>query len=233
MGVTKKAATRGAGRPHALTLEEVADAVLRVGFDDFTVGKVASELGVDYTTMYRYAPHRDGLVVLGLDRLLRLDGMVLVGPGDARLGWRVLLERSARRVWSFLSEHRRVATEISHRNHPPRVFELATDLGAALVERGFSARNASLAIDIAIDVAVHTRAGAEHLDLARARAPARRRTMAERITHTRPLTSAHADVLRGFQELTGLEPEQLFERSLSVVLVGIEHSLAPKRHAKK
>lgn len=124
-----------AGRPPALTHEQIADAAIAVGFKDVTMGKVAAELGVDYTTLYRYVPHRDGLVALGLDRLVRLDGITLYDAGDELLTWRELLERAAHRIWDFLGRHPDVATEMAKVILPPRVFELASTAAARLTWR--------------------------------------------------------------------------------------------------
>ena len=50
------------GRPPSLTREQIAKAVLDVGFANLTFAAVRDRLGVGETTLYRYAPDRDELV---------------------------------------------------------------------------------------------------------------------------------------------------------------------------
>lgn len=233
-GAARATPSRKAGRPYALTLDAVADAVIAVGFVDFTVGKVASELNVDYTTLYRYAPNRDGLALLGLDRLVRLDGMVLVGPtGDAKLGWRRLLERASERLWTFFRAHGSVAMELSRATYPPSLLAMAIELGAALMARGFAAENAAIAVDVAFEVAIQTQSGAEYLDLESARSSGRRKALTERMARATPATSDQRAVLAAFRRIAVGAPDALFARRLAVALAGIEQTLAPKKRATK
>jgi hypothetical protein len=225
--------SRQPGRPHLLTLDDVADAVIDVGFEDFTVGKVAARLKVDYTTLYRYAPQRDGLVALGLDRLLRRDGLVFYdgdAKADVRLGWQPLLTRAVRRVWGFLERHPGVATEMTRGIYPVRVFELAIELGVALVQRGFDTDDATLAIDLVLDLAVNMRRGVESLDASSSRKErSRRKSLAERARATAPSSSPrHDDVRRSFARMIEAAPEHLLEQQLAVALTGIEHWVASR-----
>src|SRR5690606_24540994 len=97
---------RRPARPPSLTAPGlaapvIADAVIRVGFDDLTVAAVAEELKVNTATLYRYVSGRNELIAMGVDRILsRLEW-----PAPAE-DWRAYLEANAWTLWRTLSAHR-------------------------------------------------------------------------------------------------------------------------------
>ncbi|MEV2277393.1 helix-turn-helix domain-containing protein [Nocardiopsis sp. NPDC049922] len=222
---------RGPGRPPAVDAEAIAEAVLAVGFPDLTFAAVAARLGVGQATLYRHAPDRDELVRLGVDLAMRrtewpgLDG-----------SWRDLLERWALASWRVWERHPGAVTEVARGVIPPTMVDLADRVGAALTARGFTARDAVLAVDLVFDLAADNRRGVEALD-AVSPAPGgtdvrhgARRRVEEQWARTDPgddpddtRAVIRAEMVRAIQA----EPITWFRGKLRVVLSGIERELAP------
>lgn len=147
------------GRPPRLTREQIADAVLAVGFAELTFAAVRERLGVGETTLYRYAPDRDELVRLGLEGAIAgTTWPALDGP------WRPVLTAHALTAWHMFEAHPGSATESARGIVPPGVMRLVDVLCTALMREGFTARNAVLACDIVFDLVTDNRRGVEHID---------------------------------------------------------------------
>ncbi|MGO3884970.1 MAG: helix-turn-helix domain-containing protein, partial [Mycetocola sp.] len=151
---------RGPGRPTAITTEQIAAAALDIGFRELTFAGVAERLGVGQATLYRHVPNRDELVRLGLDLAIRrVSWPDLNGP------WRPLLERWSLASWHAWAAFPGAVIEATRGVIPPSLVRLSIQVGTALVERGFTPRDAVLAADLVFDLAVDSRRGVEALEL--------------------------------------------------------------------
>ncbi|MBB5138464.1 AcrR family transcriptional regulator [Thermocatellispora tengchongensis] len=207
----------------------IAEAVLAVGFRELTFAAVAKRLGVAQATLYRHAANRDELVRLGVDLALRrTEWPDLEGP------WRPLLERWALASWHAWERYPGAVVEVTRGVIPPSMIALSDRVGAALMERGFSARNAVLAVDLVFDLAADNRRGVETFD-AEPAAPEQPavRGLIERQCLSAPIAGdagaagveqeIRAEMVRAIRA----EPIEWFRGKLRVVLSGIERELAP------
>lgn len=151
--------TRRRGRPPVLTREDVAEAVLKVGFKALTFANLREMLGVSESTLFRYANNRDELVALALESLGRsVSWPALAGP------WRKVMTDYASTAWRVLERHPGAASEISRGVLAPVFGQITDDLCSYLITAGFSPKLAVMACDLVFDLVVSTRSGIEYLD---------------------------------------------------------------------
>ncbi len=212
----------GRGRPTVVDRTSIAAAVLEIGFVGLTFAAVAERLGIGQATLYRHAANRDELVGLGLDLALQR----FVWP-DLDGSWREVLESWAVASWRAWEKHPGAVLEAARGVCTDSIARLADTVATALVERGFSARDAVLAVDLVFDLALDNRRGVEAFaapastDDVRAGMEHRWRDEMDAPVHTREV---RAEMVRAIR----MEPFDWFRTKLSVVLDGIEHSLASK-----
>ncbi|SFN83969.1 transcriptional regulator, TetR family [Pseudonocardia ammonioxydans] len=218
MSLTAPTGGRRRGRPPALSPDTIADAVLTVGFPTLTFAAVAARLGVGQATLYRHAANRDELVRLGIDLALRrTDWPDLTGP------WKPLLERWAVASWRVWERHPGAVAEVGRGIVPPSIVVLADRVGAALVERGFTAPDAVLAVDLVFDLAADNRRGIEVYD-----APGGgQRDLLEQQWRSAPPAAAAAGVRAEMVHALRASPIDWFLGKLRIVLAGIDRELAP------
>lgn len=215
---------RGPGRPVALDADAIASAVLDIGFHDLTFSAVAARLGVAQATLYRHARTRDELVRLGLDLALRGEEWPGL-DGD----WHPLLERWAVASWRAWERYPGAAAEVARGVIPASIVTIADSVAAALVERGFTATAAVLAVDLVFDLAADSRRGAEAFD---ARLPGQEggmRATVERQWRAPLRGPAGEDVRSAMIDAITADPFEWFHGKLAVVLAGIGHELAGRR----
>lgn len=204
--------------------ESIATAVVAVGFDDLTFASVAERLGVGQATLYRHASNRDELVRLGLDRVLR----TALWP-DLEGDWRPLLERWAIAAWRVWEQHPRAVLELTRGVVPWSIVMLSDRLGVALVERGFTARAAVLAVDLVFDLTADSRRGVEILDAPVPAQDGRVREVLERQWRT-PSAEREDSVVAAVHDEMILaitaDPFEWFHGKLRIVLAGIAQELA-------
>jgi AcrR family transcriptional regulator len=82
-----------------LTREQVVEAVLRLGLEDFTMKRVAAELSVSIATLYQYVTDRDELLRLAVSRQMAS----LPFPADNGQHWSVFLREYARGIVEVLA----------------------------------------------------------------------------------------------------------------------------------
>lgn len=238
------------GRPPRLTRDDIASAVLEVGFAGLTFGAVRERLGVSESTLYRHAPDRDELVRIGLERALTgVTWPGLEGP------WRDILRAYGHAAWHALAAYPGSATEVARGVVPAAMAGLFDGVGGALMAAGFSAEHAVLAGDLVFDLATDNRRGVEHLDaLVPTAGPGRgvvgehwQAGTAEQRAANRngdapdaAHSAAHSAASRatssaalndGVQAAIVADPVEWFSAKLDVVLAGIEATLAPRRSA--
>lgn len=147
---------RAGGRPPKIAIGDIVDAVLQEGFRGITVPAVARRLGVSTMTVYRYAPTRGELLALAWNHVITTtEWPPLTGP------WRPLLRTHAIAFWRLLERHPGVVTELSQGLMPAEMMNHIDGIAVALVEQGFAADDAVLAVDLVIDLTVDHRRGVE------------------------------------------------------------------------
>ncbi|WP_141874538.1 TetR/AcrR family transcriptional regulator [Microbacterium saperdae] len=223
----RPAPRRRPGRPPAVDADAIATAVVEIGFAELTFASVAERLGVGQATLYRHAKNRDELVRLGLDRALRTADWP-----DVEGEWRPLLERFAIASWHAWEQHPGAVLEVARGVVPWSIVKISDQVGTALVERGFSARAAVLAVDLVFDLTADSRRGVETLDAPTADAKGGMRELIEKQWRSpspdgvsvadSPAAQVHAEMLRAITA----GPFEWFHGKLQVVLAGIEHELA-------
>jgi AcrR family transcriptional regulator len=215
--------------------EQIAQAVLDVGFTDLTFAAVADRLGIAQATLYRHAPNRDALVRLGMDLALRRwSWPSLDGP------WREVLERWALASWRAWEAHPGAVAEATRGVVPPSMVALSDELAAVLLRAGFSPAQAVLAVDLVFDLAADNRRGVEDLDrltgattgagpAVRHEIEAQWRTVP--LDGDGPTREERRQVRAAMTDAIRREPVEWFGDKLRVVLTGIEHALAPTHDA--
>lgn len=215
---------RRPGRPPALDADAIAAAVIEVGFRDLTFASVAERLGVGQATLYRHASNRDELVRLGLDRVLRTAEW----PGlDGE--WRPLLERWALAAWRVWEQHPGAVIELTRGVVPWSIVMLSDRVGTALVERGFTARAAVLAVDLVFDLTADSRRGVEILDAPMTAQDGKVREILEKQWRTPSAAGPESAAAQVHEEMVlaiTADPFEWFHGKLRIVLAGIERELA-------
>jgi AcrR family transcriptional regulator len=204
--------------------DAIATAVIAVGFHDLTFASVAERLGVGQATLYRHASNRDELVRLGLDRALRTAEW----PG-LEGEWRPLLERWAVAAWRVWEQHPGAVLELTRGVVPWSIVLLADRVGAALVERGFTARAAVLAVDLVFDLTADSRRGVEILDAPMVAQDGRVREVLEKQWRTPSAARADSVAAQVHDEMIlaiTADPFDWFHGKLRIVLAGIAQELA-------
>ncbi|MDO5082144.1 TetR/AcrR family transcriptional regulator [Arachnia propionica] len=214
---------RRRGRPPRLSREEVAEAVLEVGFPDLTFAAVRQRLGVGETTLFRYAPDRDELVRLGLGRMVETARWPTLSGS-----WRDVLRACAHCLWRTCERHPGAAAEAARGLIPLSGVRLVDDLCIHLVECGFTAHGAVLACDMVFDLVIDSRRGAEGLDGLTGGGP-RRRDLQE-VWGALPEPEEGGDpVRRVVQEtrrtMVQRPPIEWFDTKLEIILDGVAASL--------
>ncbi|MDI6024018.1 TetR family transcriptional regulator [Leucobacter sp. UT-8R-CII-1-4] len=208
------------GRPPRITRDDIAAAVLEVGFAQLTFAAVRERLSVGESTLYRHAPDRDELVRIGLDRALaEVSWPKLEGP------WRPMLESYGHAAWRTLAKYPGSATEVARGIIPASMVTLFDSVCAALVAAGFTPEHAVLAGDLVFDLATDNRRGVEQLDaLVPGTGPKR-----EQLSGHWPEQpfAGHSAVRESVRAVILAEPFAWFSTKLQVVLSGIESSLGP------
>lgn len=204
--------------------DAIASAVIEVGFLELTFASVAERLGVGQATLYRHASNRDELIRLGLDRAIRtaewpgLDG-----------DWRPLLERWAIAAWRLWERHPGAVLELTRGVVPWSIVMLSDRVGTALVERGFTARAAVLAVDLVFDLTADSRRGVEILDAPMTAEDSRVREVLEQQWRRPSAERADSVAAQVHEEMVlaiTADPFEWFHGKLRVVLAGIERELA-------
>ncbi len=230
------------GRPPRVSRDEIADAVVTVGFSTLTFAAVRENLGVGETTLYRHAPDRDHLVRLGLDLIItNADWPSLDGD------WEPVLRSYACAAWNLFADHPGSAGEVSRGVVPFGIMRLLDDLCAVLMRAGFSAENAVLACDVVFDLVTDNRRGVEHFDAVSSGSvesesensggenPGTPRQLLERAwsgaasASEESATDVERDAIHtAIHGSIVAEPYAWFTGKLEVVLAGVRHALAPR-----
>ncbi len=209
------------GRPPKVTETRIVEAVLAEGFAGLTVPAVAARLEVSTMTLYRHVPTRARLLAMTWDHVLDTH----TWPGRD-LPWRGLLRTYAVTLWDLLARHPGVVTEMSAAVFPDRMADLFDDLAVALVDQGFTAGRALLAVDTVIDLTLDHRRGVETLaqPVEGTTGSLRDQVSAlwqpdDQFTDTQ--APARRAVRRAMSEAIAADPRIWFGRKLDLILDGI------------
>ncbi|MFC4222738.1 TetR/AcrR family transcriptional regulator [Lysinibacter cavernae] len=138
------------GRPRALSQQQVAEAIIQVGFRDLRATDVADALGVNPATLYRFVSGVDDMVALALGELIRAEPWPV-----AQDDWRDYLEQFTWAVWRLVYRHDGLATAATRvLLRCPEMMTLFSDAIAALVRLGFRVEDAAVAVDLTLDLAI-------------------------------------------------------------------------------
>ncbi|HEY3700584.1 MAG TPA: TetR/AcrR family transcriptional regulator C-terminal domain-containing protein [Spongiibacteraceae bacterium] len=127
------------GRPRALTQDQVVDTALKLGLEEFTMKRVAEELGVSIPTIYQCVGDRGDLLRLAIARLLSS----LPYPPDVGQHWSTFLREYAQATHDLLTVDPHVLVRFLHCG-----FVLESELQVLenflqfMVPRGFTPREA-------------------------------------------------------------------------------------------
>ncbi|CAM3369361.1 TetR/AcrR family transcriptional regulator [Kibdelosporangium persicum] len=207
---------RVGGRPRKLTDRDIIDAVLEEGFAGITVPAVARRLGVSTMTLYRYVPTRADLLALAWNHVITTsDWPPLTGH------WRQILHAHARAFWHLLAGYPGVVTELSQALMPTEMMNRIDDLAVALVDQGFTAEDAVLAVDLVIDLTIDHRRGVENIH-GLADTPATLEAMAQLWAPNDADPPNRRAVRAAMTNAITLAPFEWFTRKLDLAINGIE-----------
>lgn len=216
------------GRPPRVTHDQIAEAVIAVGFPELTFAAVRERLEVSETTLYRYAPDRDALVRLGLDHAIaRAAWPSLDGP------WREVLTAYAMAAWHLFESYPGSATEVARGIVPTGVMRRMDDVCSALVDKGFTPSDAVLGCDLVFDLVADNRRGVEHYDAivpdsGIGREQLHRAWEQDSAAVAGGRTEDRSAIHREIHASIVTDPIEWFSRKLTVVLDGVERALAPR-----
>jgi len=132
------APARSAGRPRALTLDDVLEAAIDVGLAGVNIVAVAAKLGVATGTIYNYVSSRDELVRLAAAR--RSTRPVIEDAGEP---WPDLIRNHARRAFDLLVAEPQLLIQHMQGDMGPDIhLDYIESVLAALVRRGFTVSEA-------------------------------------------------------------------------------------------
>lgn len=143
---------RRPGRPRSLSLELIVDAVLEDGIATFSMPSIAARLGVAHSGLYRYVKDRDELLVHAIEA-----AALSVDWPDADKPWRELLRDITRSVWAICERYPGYdVVALSPPKWPQRVVEQVVPYIASLHDQGFTIEDATVAVQIAGNLALTT-----------------------------------------------------------------------------
>jgi AcrR family transcriptional regulator len=113
---------------------------------------IAARLGVAHSGLYRYVRDRDELLVSAIER-----AALSVDWPEADLPWRDLLREIARSVWAICERYPGYdVAALSPPYWPKRIVAQVSPYIASLHEQGFTIEDASVAVEIAGNLALTT-----------------------------------------------------------------------------
>ncbi|MDN6327871.1 hypothetical protein [Brachybacterium alimentarium] len=145
---------RRPGRPRSVDRDGIGAVVVELGFSEATFAAVAERLEVTETTLFRHVGNRRGLMAAGL--ALVFDRWPWPEP-EGR--WRTVLGSYALALWQVCHDHPGAAEEISAGAFPPVFAWIWADVVERLIADGLSPQRATIAADLAFDLAVADRRG--------------------------------------------------------------------------
>jgi AcrR family transcriptional regulator len=142
------------GRPRLLTRDRVIDAAVKLGLENFTMKRVAAELGVTIATLYQYVADRDELLRLAVTQMVA----ALPFPPDTGQHWSVFLRDFAQVLQEVLAADPNILLRFMHDDFGLEAeAQFAQNFLEVMTGRGFSTEEA---VDILQRVATAACGGA-------------------------------------------------------------------------
>ncbi|MET9254537.1 TetR/AcrR family transcriptional regulator [Streptomyces sp. NPDC048182] len=203
------------GRRRLVDRERVLDTVAELGFHEITVSSVAQRLGLRPSTLYRYFATREELLADAVDaRFADPPGPAAEDGAD----WRGCLAAHAWGLWEVYAGHPGLAQAVTALpTTPPALTRRIDGAAARLLDLGFAAADAVLAVDVVGELALDTFllgriAGKPH-------GGAGGEDRRARVAAAAPLLDPR---LRGLiEDVVTAEPRAWFARKLDLVLDGL------------
>lgn len=208
-------APSGARRRRRLTRDEIAEAVVEMGFEQLTVTGLATQLGVNHATLYGHVASRDEMVLAGIERLMASAGWPDLAPD-----WRATLAAEAWHMFRLYLDHPGLAVAIgTSASAPRRMVERYGQVSLHLRQLGFASDAALGALDL-----VHhlTADAAQHEHHVRATPSAQRDQWLIDWS-----ASLDEELRQAMGRTFSVRTDERFTMLLDVVLAGIAARLAP------
>ncbi|MCW4354802.1 TetR/AcrR family transcriptional regulator C-terminal domain-containing protein [Hoyosella sp. YIM 151337] len=221
-------AKRKRGRPAIVTGEQICETALEMGVATITMTSVASQLGVNHATLYRYVTSRDDLVRQAID--LAVSRTDFPEPSDD--GWQDFLYKTANALCGLLDQYPGIATELAGGTFTHQVLHRGAEMMAGLVQMGFTPTNAVLAMDLITDLVVDHVRKSEQLD---GRVPSQSMPSRDELakewtgpTDTSEEEASLGDIIAAGRAAIGIEPHEWLDNKLRILLAGIGAEIAPR-----
>lgn len=215
---------RRRGRPQKIDRDDIIHAVLAEGFAGITVPAVADRLGVTAATLYRHVHDRGQMLAMTWGHLVDSTRWP-----SAQQPWDGFLRDSTETLWRLFEQHDGSASALSPGPMPPQMVNLVDDLAVVLVNAGFAPRDAVLAVDLTVDLAVDHRLGVERLARLTSGSATVRQELSSAWSPSQEDLGARGQVRRVMVEAISSPPFDWFTRKLDLALSGIAQELAPRR----
>ncbi len=209
---------RRVGRPARIDLDDIARAVIEVGFDEATMRRVAGHMGVSVPGLYYYVRGRDDLLRLAADYSLARTPL----PVDEGQHWAQWLREWARYTRNAMAEPQLMEHYISGEIDSQRMFDVIGGALDLLLREGFDAASAFAAWDAVSSVGL----GSAVTDLREREATEAGRSWRDQL-HERLAEGNHdQSTLRELLDVRiATDPGDAFEERLTTMVVGLASRL--------
>ncbi|WP_319517673.1 hypothetical protein [uncultured Martelella sp.] len=219
-GATAKGKSRAVGRPARISRDDIAEAALAIGLNDVKMKTVGERLGVDHSSLYRHVRGRGDIIFAAIDRAVaRLDW-----ERDSP-DWREYLKFRAEAVWALCSANPGLAAALqAMETIPPAVVAGYARICHRLEEHGFAREDAILVVDSIMDMTVDSASRWEQL-------LENDGTAADRMLNSMDTGGDGENARYGalMKELMSGDPEEWWQRKLSLLIEGAAALLVPNR----
>ncbi len=148
------------GRPARISRQDIAQTALDMGLNNITVKKIAAQLGVDHSSLYRHISNREDIIYSAVDLAV---AKIRIHPKSD--DWKSYLYALAVSVWELYEKHPGLANILRiHERTPPSVIRTFVNACHQLEEYHFSGEAAALVIDSIMDMTTDSAAGWQQLN---------------------------------------------------------------------
>ncbi|AEF43006.1 TetR/AcrR family transcriptional regulator [Hoyosella subflava] len=216
---------RKRGRPAIVTGEQICETALEMGVATITMTSVASRLGVNHATLYRYVVSRDDLVRQAIDLAIQRTDF----PEPSTADWRQFLWDTAAALTGMLDRYPGIATELAGGTFTHQVLRRGAEMMAGLVALGFEPNKAVLAMEFVTDLVVDHVRKTEQLD---GRVPSQSMPSRDKLAEdwsdpADPEEPSLSEIIAAGRAAIGVEPHEWLESKLRIMISGIAEEIAP------
>ncbi|MGJ9421913.1 TetR/AcrR family transcriptional regulator [Aeromicrobium sp. CF3.5] len=192
---------RKPGRPRALTVDQIAQAALDDGVNNFSMPSVARRLGVAHSGLYRYVADRESLLITAVDRAVN----TIEWP-DADQPWDDLLRAIGDSMWELCDNFPGLdRASLSASRAAPSAVKLIEGYVAQLHREGFSLEDSALAISFVVNQTMMSSA-----DMVRVRANG----------HS-TMVGSDSELLKAYDADEAHSDRGWYTRKLQIILTGL------------